>query len=229
MNSVSTLHILLKLGQKEHMNALYEKGEIYMQTASYFRSIEENADGRGDKHECVSEYYSANSLNNNKFTLIHPKFAPIELSKEDGTRFVTIDYHCPDKTNIYSLCYTNFNIIKSKNSIISDLNFADEKDYVVLIHNPKEFISRILKEINKTTPFAYASKVEYIDECNFGGEVGFFKKFQKYEHQSEFRIVAQFNDSAVRKFYIGSISDIAIHPISKEDFLKIKINIKNNG
>lgn len=229
MDSVSAFHILLKLGQKEHMNALYEKGEIYMQTASYFRSIEENADGRGDKHECVSKYYSANSLDDNKITLIHPKFAPIELSKEGGTRFVTIDYHCPDKTNIYSLCYTNFNIIKSKNSIISDLNFAEGKDYAVLIHNPKEFVSRILKEINKTAHSVSAGKVEYIDECNFGGEVGFFKKFQKYEHQSEFRIVAQFNDSAVRKFYIGSIRDIAFPPISKEDFLKIKININKNG
>ena len=229
MDSISAFHILLKLGQKEHMDALYNKGEIYMQTAFFFRNLEERDDGRADKNECLSEYYSANSLNKYKFILKHPLLPEIELSKEGGTSFIAIDDNYSDKTNIYSLSYTNFNIIKLKNSIIDEANFAEGKDYAVLIHNPKEFVRRILKEIKKTTPFVEANKVEYIDECNFGGEVGFFRKLRKYEYQSEYRIVARFNDSDVRTFHIGSISDIAFPPISKEDFLKIKINIKQNG
>lgn len=229
MDNISTYHMLFKLGKKEHMDALYENGEIYMQTVSYFRSLEEAADGRGDKNECASEYYGMNSLNKLELTIKFPGMSQITISKEGGTHSISIDHNPTNNINIYSLCYTNFDIIKSKNSIISDLNFAEGKDYIVLIHNHKEFVSRILKEINKTTPFVEAKKVEYIDEFNFGGEVGFFRKLRKYEHQSEYRIVAKFNDSGVRKFHIGSISDIALPPIPKEDFLKIKINTKQNG
>ena len=41
---------LLKFGKKEHMEALYNEGLLYMNTFDYFINLEDNGDGRADKY-----------------------------------------------------------------------------------------------------------------------------------------------------------------------------------
>ena len=60
---------LLKFGVKEHMEALYEEGLLYLNTFAYFKELEYSGDGRADIYEGVTEYYSGEGFDNLKLTI----------------------------------------------------------------------------------------------------------------------------------------------------------------
>ena len=60
---------LLKFGIKEHMEALYEEGLLYLNTFTYFKELEYNGDGRADIYEGVTEYYSGEGFDNLNLTI----------------------------------------------------------------------------------------------------------------------------------------------------------------
>src|SRR5699024_7951582 len=50
-NSTDAINAVLKIGQEEHINNLYENGHIYCNTIKYFRSVEKSDLNRHDSRE----------------------------------------------------------------------------------------------------------------------------------------------------------------------------------
>lgn len=114
--------------------------------------------------------------------------------------------------------YVNGNIfcfygIYCKHLNIPD-NFMDVEiesfgDWLILIHSPSIFIERVEKELKGSGYNVTCEKVEYYRE-DYVGEVGVFKKHERFEKQCEYRffIENEYNQT-IKNIYIGSLAEIA--------------------
>lgn len=59
--------------------------------------------------------------------------------------------------------------------------------------------------------------------------MGFFKKFNEYCYQNEWRFIMSYNSLEPLKIYLGSLSDIAMKPQTKEDFYNMSVEIVNTA
>ena len=80
---------------------------------------------------------------------------------------------------------------------------------LIFIFDPKEFVSKIVRELEK---LGYINveygRVKYF-ENDFSGNVGLFSKHERFKHQSEFRIFIPNISNTPIKLSIGSLSGIA--------------------
>ena len=221
-------HLLITLGSKEHMTALYEQGEIYMQTVDYFRSLEKKDDGQADPNENLKLYYKGNSLKGLTITLKKSDITS-NLSPETGLISFVLKEDLSIGTNIYSLSHVELPVGVTTTPVLDLKNFSEDKDYAVIIRNMKEFVERIRSSMMKQQGYVgiAARPVEYYDHTNYGGEVGIFRKSKEYEYQKEYRVVGYFEDKCVQKFYVGSLKGIAYPPMDKETFSNLTIRITN--
>ena len=221
-------HLLIKLGSKEYMTALYEQGEIYMQTVDYFRSLERKDDGRADPNENLKLYYKGNGLKGLTITVKKGDITA-NISQQTGLESLTYREYLSIGINIYSLSHVELPVGVTTPPILDLKNFSEDKDYAVIISNTKEFVERIRSSMMKQQGYVgiAAKPVEYYDDTNYGGEVGKFRKSKEYEHQKEYRVVGYFEDKCVRKFYVGSLKGIAYPPMDKGTFSNLTIRITN--
>lgn len=194
---------LIKIGKTPHQQALFEKGEIYMQTHEYFRKLEDK-NGRGDIFE------GAEKIEQLKWVKIKAEGVEITLKKEDGSlargnvASIKSDYFY----NIYSMIgFSSKDIgkiepIPKKNEGLGD--------YFILIHNVKEFNKRIKQKLDELQIQHQWSWVTYYDEYQLEGEISPFHKPSAFQYQKEVRIVAVNEKDEPLKFEIGSIADIAV-------------------
>jgi hypothetical protein len=194
---------LIKIGAAQYQRALFEKGEIYMQTHEYFRKLED-INGRGDVLE------GAEKIEQLKRVKIKAEGVEITLSKEDGSlargnvASIKSDYFY----NIYSMIGFSSKDI-GKIEPIPKKN-EDLGDYFILIHNVKEFIRRIRLKLNELQIQHQWGWVTYYDEYELEGEISPFHKSSAFQYQKEVRIVAINEIDEPLKFHIGSIADIAV-------------------
>lgn len=235
MDRKEQIPFFIKLGNKQNMSALYERGEIYMQTFAYFKEIEIGQDGRGYPNENLLKYFNGEALNHNKFKIIaninHKKFEHI-FSPEGGTISITIgSSEIDENTNVFSTSIVYPEIGKQTQIDLEEQNFAEDKDFAVVIFDIGTFKKRIIDALKMLSPLKiYGGKVSYFDPVNFGGNVGPFMKTQEYSYQREFRICAYFPNSEVRKFEIGSLRGVAFPPMDKNELHNHKFLLtKNNG
>ncbi len=71
----------LKIGRREHLEALRAQGQVYMNTLSYFRSYYETDKEHGDKYEGIAELHAATSGRSIRISIPNP----------DGTTFFETD------------------------------------------------------------------------------------------------------------------------------------------
>ncbi len=229
-NLYPTIHqnSFIKLGEKKYMDSLFEKGEIYMNSLSFFQNAEENEDGRADKKENLSILFSGEGLKGAEIT--------IKQNFENGCNetFITpsggiisiegqIQDNSSDNTHIYSVSVIDKNSISKNSTLIEPRNFAQGKDFAVLIYNPTEFINRVFCALDKKGIKRGKGKIEYIDENNHCGDVGIYRKYRKFAYQNEFRITAYCDDPNPLTIEIGSLCDIAFAPMPQDIFLNLKI------
>lgn len=221
-------HLLIKLGSKKNMTALYEQGEIYMQTVDYFRSLEKKDDGRADPNENLKLYYKGNGLKGLTITVKKGDITA-NISQQTGLESLTYREYLSIGINIYSLSHVELPLGVTITPVLDLKNFFEDKDYALIISNTKEFVERIRSSMMKQQGYVgiTAKPVEYYDHTNYGGEVGIFRKSKEYEYQKEYRVVGYFEDKCVRKFYVGSLKGIAYPPMDKETFSNLTIRITN--
>ncbi len=235
MDKKGHIPFLIKLGNKQNMSALYERGEIYMQTFAYFKKIEIGQDGRGDPNENLLKYFNGEALKRNKFKIIaniNQENFERTFSPNNGTVSVSIGSLEIDKnTNVFSTSIVYPEIGKQTQIDFEEQNFAEDKDFAVVIFDIETFKKRIIDALKRLSPLRiYGGKVSYFDPANFGGNVGPLMKTKEYSYQREFRICAYFPNSEVRKFEIGSLSGVAFPPMDKNELHNHKFLLtKNNG
>lgn len=208
------VYLLFKRGQSKHIKALYEHGEIYMSSVDFIRNADENTE-RTDKHDgfAFREY-----IGKTKLTIAKTA----EDLEKNGLTFDTentyIVYDEEIKGNIY--CLTGIyseELSGERNDIVLDTHAFGED--LIEIKHPKIFLQRVMDGLRE---LGYKNiiheKVTYYDN-NYSGELGFFKKHEKFKGQNEFRIFVPNKNNEPIKLNIGSIRDIA--SISKNGFLEV--------
>lgn len=227
MDRKEQIPFFIKLGNKQNMSALYERGEIYMQTFAYFKKIEIGQDGRGDPNENLRKYFNGEALNLNKLKMVanvNQENFEHTFSYHNGTVSVAIESLEDDKNiNVYSMSIVYPEIGKQTKIDFEEQNFAEDKDIAVVIFDIGTFKKRISDALKRLSPLNICEgKVSYFDPTNFGGDVGPFMKTREYSYQREFRICACFPNSEVRKFEIGSLKELAFPPMDKNAFYNHK-------
>ncbi len=216
---------LLKFGTKEHMEMLYNDGLLYLNTFDYFIKLEDNGDGRADRFEATEEYYAGKGLENITITL-GTDDEQFTLTREGGTLSVAMNINCPEYSHLYSMTSIDTVWALENDLLLDERNFADGKDYVVIIHNSNEFIIRLTEKLKENQWGAKLGFIEYIDEFNHYGDMGCFKKFDKFSYQNEWRLaIKQNNIIEPITIKLGSLKDIAHPPQSKKEFYEMNAQI----
>lgn len=121
-------------------------------------------------------------------------------------------------SHLFSLSCIDLEWSINNNFIISPLNFAETKDYVVPIFNSFEFLERVKNKLKSLDLDVKADYIEYVKKDSYSGKMGAFKKFSNFAYQNEYRIAVNFKSTIPEIMSIGSLSDIAKPPQSKEEF-----------
>lgn len=218
---------LLKFGKKEHMEALYNEGLLYMNTFDYFINLEDNGDGRADKYEATTLYYAGDGVDDIKLTLGSGD-DKITLSREGGTLSIAMITDQPTYSHLYSMTAIDTKWALENDLLLDERNFADGKDYVVIIHDCNKFIERLTNKLNENKGNSKLSFIEYIDEHNYSGQMGCFRKFDKFSYQNEWRCAVLQNwIKEPITITLGSLADIAFTPRNKREFYEMNAKIGN--
>jgi len=163
---------------------------------------------RRGKEEHIRNLYEKGELYINTISLLRNcDDNPERTDPEDclvfrpGNKYIDGNIFC-----FYGVYYNHLNIPNDS----MDIEIDSFGDWLILIHSPSIFIERVEKELKK---LGYNNvthqKVEYY-RGDYVGEVGVFKKHERFEKQCEYRffIENEYNQT-IKDIYIGSLADIA--------------------
>lgn len=177
-------------------------GNLYMNTMSYFKTLENESDsGRPDLTEAIAHWWQPDDILV-KFQL--PGFGETKISKKDLAAPVSISFDYHNYVHVFCLyaIHTNgFRINDGKidctENRVEELRQQlriDERcqrfgKYAVIIR-PDLFLAQV-REVLKGREFAYRL-VQYYDETTFHGMIPPrdipFRKQKRFTYQQEFRI-----------------------------------------
>lgn len=198
------LYFLFRRGKKEHIKALYEKGEIYINSIDFIRKCDENEE-RSDEDDGINyrNFFGeatikmcnvGDDIDKNGFTV---KTDNLVLKQDNEI-----------KGNIYCLTGIYSDDLMGERTEIrhETQSFGDS---LILIYKPQIFLDRIFAELQSLGYINYrANKVLYYGN-EYSGKVDFFRKHEKFKLQKEFRIFIPNEENKPIKLNIGSLSDIA--------------------
>jgi hypothetical protein len=204
---------LFKFGQEDHLTALRQQGHMHMKTMRYFAEMELENTARGDRLEGAANIFQRGDF---KMTISHPQLGDIEVNPDDlaGPTFFSREREA--NQNIF--CLFSLTEPTATRSVLhrEHLHFGS---HFVLILNPIAFIERVREQIKRLNLSGSWRPVKYFDESNYTGEVGPFRKSNRFAYQQEYRIVIQPGQVPFRDLKIGDISDITspVLPLSELD------------
>ncbi|SFN27829.1 hypothetical protein SAMN05421741_10381 [Paenimyroides ummariense] len=198
------VHFLFKRGKKEHIEALFEKGEVYINSIDSIRTWDDNKE-RSDEDDGINfRKYIGNA-----------KIIMCEIGKDAENESIelnaintTIKQDNITKGNIYCLTgiYSD-DLQGERNEIKYETQSFGET--IILIRKPQIFLNRVFSELEKLGYKNYKSgRVSYYKN-DYSGEINFFKKHEKFKSQNEFRIFISNDKNIPLKVTIGSLKDIA--------------------
>ncbi len=210
----NTLFFLYRRGKPEHIRALYERGELYINTIDFIRECDQNED-RSDIHDGISV---RNFLGEVEVKMCE---AGKDINKYgtslNGSNCVMIT-DSDEKGNIYCLSgiYSE-HLMGERNNI--DFNTKAFGESLILIHNPRQFIDRVLETLKvKGFENVQYKPVTYYSN-DYSGRIGFFRKHEKFKYQNEFRFFIPNQRNERIEISIGSLKDIAV--IENNGMLKL--------
>lgn len=210
----NTLYFLYRRGKENHIKALYENGEILINTVDFIRECDDNQERSDSEDGLKGRKYLGD---------VKIKLCDVGLNIEKhGMNFnghdCVLNYDNEKKGNIYCLSgiYTKHITGKRENLEFNTKSFGDS---LILIHNPKEFINRIILKLKqKGFSNVQYGPIKYYQN-NYSGPIDFFRKNEKFSSQNEFRFFIPNENNESIKISIGSIKDIA----SIENNTQIKV------
>ncbi len=196
--------MLFRRGKAEYIKALYEKGEIYLNTIDFIGKCDQNAD-RTDPNDGIS----------NRLFLGDVKVRMCDVGKDINKEGIILDANScvmiedtEQKGNIYCLSgIFSEHLMGERNDIQFDTKSFGES--IILIYKPKDFINRVMHNLKESGyDNMIFSKVSYYPN-EYSGSIGMFRKHEKFKAQNEFRIFVPNGKNTPIKINIGPLSDIA--------------------
>lgn len=205
--------ILLKLGQKEHLEML-RKGLLYMNTLDYFNKLEEDP-ARSDQYEGTDSILQPQHIRD---FVIETKVPGFEFHRVDPRQLSGPFRVARLKTsacNVFCMCSINEPVVGS----VFPKRYEWFGDHFVLFTDVSAFLSRIETAARRQGLTVQGRLVEYYDESEYSGQTGRFRKRSRFAYQKEFRITAEPGLNGPRHFEIGNLTDITseVTPLSLAD------------
>lgn len=198
------LYFLFRRGKEEHIKALYEKGEIYINSIDFIRKCDENEE-RSDEDDGIS-YRKFIGEATVKICNVENDIEKNGIALRADNVIIKQDNEV--RGNIYCLSgiYSE-DLIGNREDIKNQTqSFGDS---LIFIYKPKIFLQRIFTELQKLGyKNIIANKVIYYKN-EYSGKVDFFRKHEKFKSQKEFRVFISNTENKPIKLNIGSLSDIA--------------------
>jgi len=194
---------LVKFGKREHLLQLRDKGLLYMNNLPYFWEIEDK--------ECRSDPFDGVDIvaRGHKAELFLPNGSKVPIEFTDWVlRGHPLE---PEKINIFCM----YALRPSAGTFPVDERNLQFGDHALVVPNPQHFIDRIDSHLKSHGINGEAGLVEYVDD-EYTGEVGPFRKLDRFAYQSEWRLVCYGGPGDVRKIWIGSIRDISTIMLTNE-------------
>lgn len=190
---------LFKFGWAAHIEEFCRLGRLFMRPHREFRDIETD-ELRRDENEGVHSTFPSDRVKlrmevDGTFHDIPGISGPIKYSRD---RDENVNVFC-----MYALCRRNpQTLIDPKNCSFGDA--------YVLLKDGDEFLRRVHMASIPDGQKLRWSLVEYVDPATYLGHMGFFKKFDSFQYQSEFRIALIPGFGKNFCLDIGDLSDITI-------------------
>ncbi|PZX49319.1 hypothetical protein LV84_04262 [Algoriphagus ratkowskyi] len=218
-NTDNTLYLLYRRGDSEHIKSLYEKGEVYINTVENIRKYDDNKE-RSDPDDGIKKRIF---LGDTEITFCEDGEDIEKFGTTVDCKDTVIKFDSKEKGNIYcfSGIFTKHITGKSENIKIDTKSFGES---LIVIHNPKEFVNRIIKGLkNNGYDNIKYKPIEYYHH-EYSGQLGVFKKHEIFKPQNEFRVFVPNEKNKIIKIYIGTIKDIS--SIEKNNQITITYNDK---
>jgi hypothetical protein len=209
-NNTIRIKYLLKFGQKQDMENLFNKGEVYMNTIKLFQELDKQ--GVGDKLEGTFEI---SNFKEGKLTLEIPD-NPITLNPKKIQLRKKLKGHIG---NIYSTYALSDELLKRKVIHRIDKRMLECGTHCVIVKDVTMFISLISDKLNEKGFSNLHNLINYHDYNKNNHDLTLFDKSHTFSYQNEHRIIANTNVDEPIKFEIGSMHEYA-EMYSAENLIK---------
>jgi len=212
--------LLIKITESKYVDD-FIKGNFYMNSVHYFRTIEDKG---GEMRKDFCEGYAKIVQPSEFHYLYHPNALPDgsewKMSSQHLIGGVLRDPFYFEHGKIFCFYEIKYNQNKMEIEPI-DNRILDFGDAFICITNVMEFTKRINRAIGEKQdvlmPQANFYRVEYYNDNEFSGTLGPLRKRMKYKWQNEFRLYVELKEKHTKQYIlpIGDISDITITGNSK--------------
>jgi hypothetical protein len=187
---------LFKFGHQAHIQE-FVGGCLYMNALRYFVEIENSA-ARHDDREAQRLWLQPGLVT---FSMkINGEFKPI--SGLDGP----IAFSKPEDLNINVFCMYALRASVAKD-LVGPRNIEFGDSFAVL-KDGDEFLRRVRRAAEQASLALEIRMVEYVNEREYQGEMGIFRKSSAFVHQSELRIALKPGTGAPYQLQVGDLADI---------------------
>lgn len=188
--------ILLVKILPERYRESFLNGDLYLNTPTYFKTLESGDIVRSDPDEGLSESRQFIELairaDDGSWLPIEGIIGPLKFRDADLDRFNML---C-----LYTFTENSTEVFDERN-----LNFGNT---FVVINNLVEFVRRFREAAALLKRGCGLGLVEYVDPEVHDGPIGPFRKYRSFTYQNEFRFIVSDGDGSALKLQLGNLRDI---------------------
>jgi hypothetical protein len=211
----TTRVMAVKMLKEERLEGFLD-GNLYMNSAAYFKSLESGDAVRADSHEGA---HWAQQIKEISIRDENGEWIPI------GGVINPITYHNDESSNFNMFCMYMFT--DQPNDPFDDRNLGFGECFAMIVNLP-EFLRRVRAAADKLGRECRYGPVEYVAQETHDGYMGPFCKFDSFAYQHEYRIILPGGHGAPTTLQIGDIRDITwCGPITKLG--EVIEQLKNNA
>lgn len=204
---------LIKFGKLEHLHQFRDEGLLYLNNLPYFWNLEDE-ELRGDPFDCAVQV-----IRGPKITMVMPDRNEVTVCRDYTLKIRPSE---PEKINIFCM-YALRPLIEGAFPV--DKKNQRFGDHALILMNRDEFIQKLESSLKSQRIVADGELVEYVND-EHTGELGPFRKFNRFSYQHEWRLVGYDGSGEPRKIQIGSIRDISVILPSDQVNKEIKVHFE---
>jgi hypothetical protein len=202
--------VLLKFGQRQHLEEFRRDGLLYMNPQQYFADLEGDL-ARGDRFEGTDQILQPKDIRHIRIE-DNVSGEVVMIRPEDMAGPVSIGLGKRPACNLFCM----FAVTKPVDGPFVDERCFGFGESFTLVLNTQEFINRICAAA-RAAGFGYAhGLVQYYDADGYSGDTGPFRKPLIHAYQQEFRFLLEPGSRQPIRLTAGCLEDITtpIHTLA---------------